>query len=41
MKRYGLWLLSAGLILSACSNDKEKTAADSPVKEEQKKNKSR
>ncbi|WP_404354973.1 VWA domain-containing protein [Cytobacillus firmus] len=37
MKRYGLWLLSAGLILSACSNDKEKTAADSPVKEEQKK----
>lgn len=36
MKYYGLWLLSAALILSACSTDKEKTAADETVKEVQK-----
>lgn len=36
MKYYGLWLLSAALILSACKTDKEKTAADETVKEVQK-----
>jgi len=38
VKRYALWLLFAALILSACSNDKEKAEAeaDSSGKEEQK-----